>query len=327
MTNQIALKAERTITQDDLARKAKKRAMFSNFGPLFGFVGIILIFAILTGGKIVQPKNLSLMLSQVFVLMTCCTGVFLIMTVGGLDFSQGSILGLSSIIFCWVSMYSIPLAIIASIAAGAIMGAFNGFFHVKFKIASFIVTMCSQYFFRGLCKYITTAGPVPASYKVLSLDQTWFKFLLMGIVLVVVFIIWHYTRVGFDLRAIGAGETAARFSGCRPDLTKFLVYVTSGAITGFASFINVVHVGAITGTAGRQLETQILIALVLGGMPISGGAKARFSNIILGTLTYCVLEKSLPMVFPVAATQQLVKGIIFLIVVALTIDHESLKVI
>ena len=87
------------------------------------------------------------------------------------------------------------------------------------------------------------------------------------------------------------------------------------------------HVGAITGTAGRQLETQILIALVLGGMPISGGAKARFSNIILGTLTYCVLEKSLPMVFPVAATQQLVKGIIFLIVVALTIDHESLKVI
>ncbi|MBQ3687790.1 MAG: ABC transporter permease, partial [Treponema sp.] len=150
---------------------------------------------------------------------------------------------------------------------------------------------------------------------------------LMLIVLIVAFIVWHYTRVGFDLRAIGAGETAARFSGCRPDFTKFIVYVASGAITGFASFINVVRVGSITGTAGRQLETQILIALVLGGMPISGGARARFSNIIIGTLTYCVLEKSLPMVFPVSATQQLVKGIIFLIVVALTIDHESLKVI
>jgi len=321
MANQMAVK---NITQQELAKKAKVKKIFSNFGPLFGFIGIVVLFSILTGGKIVQPKNLSLMLSQVFVLMTCCCGVFLIMTVGGLDFSQGSILGLSSIIFCWVSMYNIPLAIIASVA---LMGAFNGFFHVKFKIASFIVTMCSQYFFRGLCKYITTAGPVPASYNVLSLDQTWFKFLLMGIILAVVFVIWHFTRVGTDLRAIGAGETAARFSGCRPDLTKFLVYVTAGAITGFASFINVVHVGAITGTAGRQLETQILIALVLGGMPISGGAKARFSNIILGTLTYCVLEKSLPMVFPVAATQQLVKGIIFLIVVALTIDHESLKVI
>ena len=324
MTSTVAVK---NITEEELAKKAKIKAIFSNFGPLFGFIGIVLLFSILTGGKIIQPKNFSLMLSQVFVLMTCSCGVFLIMTVGGLDFSQGSILGLSSIIFCWVSMYNIPLAIAASIVAGAVMGAFNGFFHVKFKIASFIVTMCSQYFFRGLCKYITTGGPVPANTNVTGLDLTWFKFILLGIVLLVVFIIWHFTKVGFNLRAIGAGETAARFSGCRPDLTKFLVYVTSGAITGFASFINVVHVGSITGTAGRQLETQILIALVLGGMPISGGARARFSNIILGTLTYCVLEKSLPMVFPVSATQQLVKGIIFLVVVALTIDHESLKVI
>ncbi len=310
-----------------LENKFKLKSTLRNLGPLLGFVGIVLLFSILTGGKIIQPKNLGLMLSQVFVLMIASTGVFFVMTVGGLDFSQGSILGLSSIIFCWVSQFSIPLAILASVAAGAAMGAFNGFFHVKFKIASFIVTMCSQYFFRGLCKYITTSGPVPASIEVLALDKTWFKMVLMLIVLVVGFLIWHYTRVGFDLRAIGAGETAARFSGCRPDFTKFMVYVASGAITGFASFINVVRVGSITGTAGRQLETQILIALVLGGMPISGGARARFQNIIIGTLTYCVLEKSLPMVFPVSATQQLVKGIIFLIVVALTIDHESLKVI
>lgn len=249
------------------------------------------------------------------------------MTVGGLDFSQGSILGLTSIIFCWVSQTNILLGILAAVLAGAAMGAFNGLFHVKFKIASFIVTICTMYFFRGLCKYITTNGPVPASLDVIALNQTWIKVLLTILVLVIGFFVFHFTRLGYDLRAIGAGETAARFSGCRPDLTKFLVYTASGAITGFASFINVIKVGSITGTAGTQLETQILISLVLGGMPISGGAKARFSNIIIGTLTYCVLEKSLPMVFPISATQQLVKGIIFLLVVALTIDRESLRVI
>jgi ribose transport system permease protein len=312
---------------DNEVKKAIVKSRIRDFMPLMGFFGIVIIFSILTGGKIVQPRNLGLMLSQVFVLMIAATGVFFIMTVGGLDFSQGSILGLASIIFCWVSQFSIPIAVIAAVAAGAAMGAFNGFFHVKFKIASFIVTMCSQYFFRGLCKYVTTKGPVPASIAVLALDQTWFKFVLMLLVLGVAFGIYRFTRLGYDLRAIGAGETAARFSGCRPDLTKFLVYVAAGAITGFAAFINVIRVGSITGTAGRQLETQILIALVLGGMPISGGARAKFSNIIIGTLTYCVLEKSLPMVFPVSATQQLVKGIIFLVVVALTIDHKALKVI
>ncbi len=314
-------------TDAELVKKSKIKSVFGALGPLLGFFGILLLFSILTGGKIIQPGNLSLMLSQVYVLMIASTGVFMVMTVGGLDFSQGSILGLTSIIFCWISKYNIFAAVVVAVAAGALMGAFNGFFHVKFKIASFIVTMCSQYFFRGLCKYFTTNGPVPAIDKVLSLDQTWFKMTVMLIVLAAAFFVWHWTRVGFDLRAIGGGETAARFSGCRPELKKFMAYVSAGALTGLASFINVIKVGSITGTAGRQLETQILIALVLGGMPISGGARARFYNIIIGTLTYCVLEKSLPMVFPVSATQQLVKGIIFLIVVALTIDHEALKVI
>ncbi len=295
--------------------------------PLFGFAGILIVFSLLTRGRILTPENLSLMLSQVYVLMISAMGVFMIMTVGALDFSQGSIIGLASIIFCWVSNYSIVLGVVAAALAGAAMGAFNGFFHVKFKIASFIVTICTMYFFRGLCKYITTNGPVPAITTVLILNETWFKLLLTGIMLFLGFMVWHFTRVGCDLRAIGAGETAARFSGSRPDLLKFLVFMVSGAITGFASFINVIKVGSITGTAGSQLETQILIALVLGGMPISGGAKARFSNIIIGTLTYCVLDMCLPMVFPIPATQQLVKGVVFLIVVALTIDHESLRVI
>jgi ribose transport system permease protein len=309
------------------AARQRTHSYLRGLMPLFGFLCIVIVFSTLTGGKIIAPENLSLMFSQVYVLMIASMGVFFIMTVGGLDFSQGSILGLASIVFCWVSSYSIVIGVVAAILAGAAMGAFNGFFHVKFKIASFIVTICTMYFFRGLCKYITTNGPVPAGTNVMALNETWFKLLLTGIILLFGFVAWHFTRLGCDLRAIGAGETAARFSGSRPDQRKFLVFMASGAITGFASFINVIKVGSITGTSGSQLETQILIALVLGGMPISGGAKARFPNIIIGALTYCVLEMSLPMVFPVPATQQLVRGIIFLIVVSITIDHESLRVI
>lgn len=295
--------------------------------PVIGFVGLVLVFSILTNGRILNPRNINLMLSQVYVLMIASLGVFMIMTVGGLDFSQGSILGLTSIIFAWVSQHSIILGIMAAMIAGALMGAFNGFFHVKFRIASFIVTICTMYLFRGLCEYLTTHGPISASLRVISFDETWLKVLLTTIVITIGFLVIHFTRLGYDLRAIGAGEIAARFSGCRPELTTFLVYTVAGMITGFASFINVIRVGSITGTAGSQLETQILIALVLGGMPIGGGAKARFSNIIFGALTYSVLERSLPMVFPESATQQLVKGIVFLIVVALTIDRKSLRVI
>ena len=113
--------------------------------------------------------------------------------------------------------------------------------------------------------------------------------LKVGITVIIVltaFVIFRFTKFGKYLKAIGAGEKAAIFAGIRTDNIKFLVYVLAGAMTGFAAFINVIKVGSVTSSGGSQLETQILIALVLGGMPISGGAKVRFENIIIGSLLY-----------------------------------------
>jgi ribose transport system permease protein len=109
--------------------------------PLIGFIIIVAVFAVMTDMSIVQARSINLILSQVYVLMIASTGVFLVMTIGGLDFSQGSILGISSIVISYLSFYSIPLAMAAGILAGALIGAFNGFFHVKFRIPSFIVTI------------------------------------------------------------------------------------------------------------------------------------------------------------------------------------------
>jgi ribose transport system permease protein len=130
-----------------------------------------------------------------------------------------------------------------------------------------------------------------------------------------------------DLRAIGAGEKAAKFAGIRTDRMKFFVYVLAGAITGFAAFINCVKVGSVTASGGNQVETQILIALVLGGMPISGGAKARFINVIIGSTLYVVLASGLNMVGFTTQTQQLIQGVVFLVFVAVFADRESLRVI
>ena len=50
--------------------------------PVIGFVGLVLVFSILTNGRILNPRNINLMLSQVYVLMIASLGVFMIMTVG-----------------------------------------------------------------------------------------------------------------------------------------------------------------------------------------------------------------------------------------------------
>ena len=295
--------------------------------PLIGFVLIILVMHIMTEGKILTPKKLRLLFSQIYYPTIVATGVFFIMTLGSIDFTEGSTLGVASIVVSALSFYSIPLAIAGGILTGAAIGAVNGFFHVKFRLPSFIVTICTMYLFRGVCAYFTTETAVPASNAIKALDQDWLKITITVSVLVIAFFLFRFTRIGNDVKAVGSGETAAKFSGVRTGRVKFLAFVTAGALTGLAAFVNVIKVGSITATAGNQLETQILISLVLGGLPITGGAKVRFTNIIVGTLMYAVLNSGLSILGYEPQVQQLIKGIVFLLFVALTIDRKALKVI
>lgn len=305
--------------------KASRMNMIRSILPIVGLVGIFLLFNILTGGGMVNSRNL--LLSQVYVTVISAMGVFFIMTMGGLDFSQGSIMGMASIAVCMLSKYNIVLAILGGILTGAVIGAFNGFFYVNRKIKSFIVTICSMFLFRGVIKYLASDAPVAASMKVYDFDNMPFKLTLTLIVLVIGFVIFRFTKFGMYLKAIGAGEKAAMFAGIRTDRMKFLIYVLSGAITGLAAFLNVAKNGSATANAGNQLETQILIALVLGGMPISGGAKVRFSNIVVGSMLYVVLQNGLQMLGMTVQIQQLIQGVVFLVFVAIFADRQSLKVI
>ena len=191
----------------------------------------------------------------------------------------------------------------------------------------FFVTICTMFLFRGFIKYLTTNAPVAGSAKLINYDSTALKMTLTIIVVVIGFIAFRFTKFGTYLKAIGAGEKAAMFSGIRTDRMKFLIYVLAGAITGFAAFINVIKVGSVTSSGGNQLETQILIALVLGGMPISGGAKVRFENIIVGSLLYIVLSSGLTMMGFTTQMMQLIQGVVFLIFVAVFADRQSLQVI
>ena len=312
-------------TKEEEMKKFSRMQTLRQILPLIGLVVVFILFNALTSGRMIS--NMSLVISQLYVTMISAMGVFFIMTMGGLDFSQGSILGISSIVVCVLSRTNIFLAIIGGIVVGAAIGAINGFFYVNRKIKSFIVTICTMFLFRGLIKYLTTNAPVAASANVINYDTTALKVALTVIVLLIGFVMFRFTKFGIYLKAIGAGEKAARFSGIRTDRMKFLIYVLAGAITGFAAFVNVIKIGSVTSSGGNQLETQILIALVLGGMPISGGANVRFSNIVVGSLLYIILNSGLTMMGISTQMLQLIEGVIFLIFVAVFADRKSLQVI
>lgn len=293
--------------------------------PIIGLIAVCIIFNILTDGNMWNSRKL--ILNQIYVVIIAATGVFFVMTMGGLDFSQGSIMGIASIVVCKLSGVNMILAVIGGIVAGAAIGAFNAYFYVNRKIKSFIVTICTMFLFRGFIKYMASNSPVAASMKVYDYDTTGVKLGITAAVLLISFAVFRFTGFGIRLKAIGAGEKAAKFTGIKTDKVKFLIYVLAGAITGLAAFVNIVKNGSATANVGNQLETQILIALVLGGMPISGGAKVRFENVIVGSLLYIVLTNGLIMMGLTTQAMQLIQGVVFLIFVAIFADRESLSVI
>ncbi|MBM6905785.1 ABC transporter permease [Collinsella tanakaei] len=296
--------------------------------PIISFVAIVAIFAILTGGALITPRNITLIISGGFTLMIATVGVYMIMSMGCLDFSQGSMMGLSCAVVCFLSQYNPILAIVGGMATGALIGLINALFHVKGQVQSFVVTMCMMFLLRGVIAYITTSSPVYAATYLTALTTN--TPLLIGIVvavLVIAYLVLHFTALGSNLKAIGASESGARFAGINVQRTKIIIYVVAGAITGFAALINAIRIGSVTSQAGNMLETQILIALVLGGMPINGGARSRFSSVVTGVLSYLVLQRGLVMLGFTTEIQQLILGIVFVIMVAVFSERAANQVI
>ena len=98
MENQVKTNTDQKEQQ---LKKLSKMSLIRSLLPIAGLVIIFLLFNFLTNFRMIG--NLPLVLSQVYVTMIAATGVFFIMTMGGLDFSQGSILGIASIVVCMLS--------------------------------------------------------------------------------------------------------------------------------------------------------------------------------------------------------------------------------
>lgn len=326
MTDTINAAAAKPVRAN--LRKMLEGGKLRSVLPILGFVLIVAFFAVSTGGRLVQPNNIRLILNSTYVLLIASIGVFMVMSMGSLDFSQGSMIGLSCIAVCELSQTSLPLAILGGIACGMAVGAVNAYFHVRRQIPSFIVTICMMFLVRGVVAYLTTNAPaMGASYLQADLNTTSFLLPVTVACLAVFYLVFTFTPLGATLKAVGAGQTAARFAGINVARTKTLVYIAAGAITGFAAFVLAIRNGSVTATGGSMLETQIMLALVLGGLPISGGAKVRFSNIVVGVLTYCVLDRGLVMMGFQTDMKQFITGIVFLVFLALFSDRESIQVI
>ncbi len=145
-----------------------------NYGMLLSLFAIMLFFQAVTDGTLLQPLNLTNLMLQNSYIVIMALGMLLVIVTGHIDLSVGSVAGfVGAVAAVLMVRYHVayPLAFLACLAVGALIGAAQGYWVAYFKIPSFIVTLAGMLVFKGLALAILqgqSVGPFPLTFQKLS---------------------------------------------------------------------------------------------------------------------------------------------------------------
>jgi ribose transport system permease protein len=137
---------------------------------------------------------------------------------------------------------------------------------------------------------------------------------LVGYFLICLFL-FNFTSIGTKVKMIGGGKRSASQSGINVRNMTILTFLISAVGIAIAAFLLIIRVRTIGAATAGSTGTDVMIALVLGGMPISGGPKAKISAGLVGAITISFLNSALTILGLSSGTIQIIRGIVFIIVV------------
>lgn len=299
-------------------------------------LGMLIILALLciilaiTAPNFLDLTNLLNVLKQVSINGILAAGMTLVILTGGIDLSVGAIVALSGVVSVMVSQSGVHplLAIAVGLLVGAFFGFVNGFFTAKTKLPSFIVTLGSFTYVRGLAYVISGGYPIVVSsglFKFLGAGRLFLiptPIYIMAIVYVGMFFLLKYTMFGRHVYAIGGSEEAARLTGIKVERSLIKVYTLSGLLSGLAGVVLAGRLFSGQPTAGLGYELDAITAVILGGTSLTGGV-GRVQGTIIGVLIMGVISNGLTLMDVSYYWQLVVKGAV--IVSAVLIDRLRSK--
>lgn len=301
------------FTQTPVGREAVR------FGGLFA---VILIFAVWTKGGILSATSLKSIWKQSMFLLIGGAGAVFVMAQGNLNFSIGGVIALSAMMFGVVGATNPALGLVMALVTGVVCELILVYAHLLLKVPPFVVSFAVMFLSKGVLAGYTQRGIVslPKVFKSWNTPNL-FCFVTLG-VLVIAFVLFEFTKLGKYNKAMGANMQTAVCSGVKVRKFKILAYLICGVCCGIAGALLLIRSSSVVGGSASGLETEILIAMVLGGIPLSGGHNVKMSGILVGALMLSVLEAGMILVGLNDDLTGLVKGVVFLIAVAISCDRK-----
>lgn len=315
-------------------KSAKKDNAFvkffkDNMGILIALAVLIIFLAVnpATRGSFLTQKNFFNVLRQISTNLYIACAMTLVIILGGIDLSVGSIIALSGCVSAaMVVRHGLPiwLGMVIGVLIGALVGACNGYVISRTTIPAFIVTLATMNIAKGLAYVYTGGSPV----RVISKEWQFIGAGYVGpfpvpvlILIVVVLVTWfmmNRTKFGRHMFAVGDNPQAALYSGISIKDIKFNAHLYSGIMAGLAGIVLASRMYSGQPTAGDGAEMDAIAAAVVGGTSMAGGY-GRLGGTVIGALIIGVLNNGLNLLNVNSFWQYVVKG--FVILLAVFVDY------
>lgn len=332
-----------------LARRIDWGVVLVEGRALIGLVVIMIVFSALSP-NFLQVDNLLLMTRHVAMNALLALGMLLVILNGGIDLSVGSTVGLAGVL-AGVLLKGMPVPgtsitafppvwviVIAVLLLGALIGWVNGFIVTKLRVAPFITTLGMLYVARGVALLMTDGVPITEELRGNeNLGNTGFIPTLAGtplgipmpvwvmVVFAIIFsILLTRTPFGRWLYSMGGNYRAANLAGVPTIRTETWIYVLSGVCAAVVGLLLTADLPAATPRAGESYELNAIAAVVIGGAALSGG-RGTVRGTMIGAFLVGFLVDGLVLVGVSVFWQQIIKGSVIVLAVALDQMQQALQ--
>lgn len=316
--------------------KNGKKSVSSVLSEYGAFIALALLVVLLSvsSPEFRTGSNLLTLLRQASFNGLIAFGMTLVILSDGIDLSVGSVFALSAIICAELIMYGIPapLAVLAALAAGVVLGLVSGLLVTKGRLQPFIATLITMTAYRGLAKIITDGKPISRLAENASSGAFFFKVLGKGnillfdtiripipvVILIVAFaILWfvlHKTTFGRRVYATGSNAKCAALVGVNTTRVKLACYAISGFMAALAGMLMISRVNSAQPNLAMGYELDAIAAVALGGTSMSGG-RGKIAGTIAGVLIIAVLNNGLNILSVSSYYQDVIKAGVILVAV------------
>lgn len=279
---------------------------------------LVLVFAVITGGRLIAPSSIKIIIEQALVVATVSTGGAFIFASGNVNLALGATTILTATIagLAYNATNSLFVMFLVAVGLGVFLMTISALLSTALGVRVMFVTIVMMSMLAALQQSILGGSTVAMPYAVIQeLTQGGFMYIAFGLFFVICVVLFHYTDIGRSLRFIGTNNTCAEQTGISKSKYLLIAFIIAGVGCGIGSLLAIVRGGSIGTSTLPSLNMDCMLALVLGGMSIFGGSKSYVYSGAIGALTVVVLNQGLLMAGVDPTFIQAIRGIAFLALV------------